>query len=114
MKIWLSFGQRAGRNTQGESARKLVALNERALSLSRELVIQGEATVLDVIDRERSVSAARATQASNMRDLSLAYVNLRVSLGIGHEEVIAPQPDSVTISENIILSEISGTAHTEH
>lgn len=96
------------------SARKLVGLNERALSLSRELVIQGEATVLDVIDRERSVSAARATQASNMRDLSLAYVNLRVSLGIGHEEVIAPQQDSVTMSENIILSEISGTAHTEH
>lgn len=89
------------------ASRKLVSLNERALMLSRELVIQGgDATVLDVIDRERSVSAARTTLARNMRDLALSYVNLRVSLGIGHEEVTVA-PESVTMSESTILSDIS-------
>jgi hypothetical protein len=41
-----------------------------------------------------------------MRDLALSYVNLRVSLGIGHEEVTVA-PESVTMSESTILSDIS-------
>lgn len=71
------------------ASRQLVALNREALSVSRDLLAQGgNATVLDVIDRERSLSAARATHAADIRDLALAHVNLRTALGIGHSDPI--------------------------
>ena len=71
------------------SARELVSLNERSLDLSRRLIVEGgDATVLDVIDRERSLSAARFTLARTIRDLAMAYIDLRVALGIGHDAVI--------------------------
>ena len=77
----------AARDAVG-STRELVSLNQRSLNLSRRLISDGgDATVLDVIDRERSLSSARARQAGALRDLSLAYIDLRVALGIGHEEM---------------------------
>lgn len=79
---------KAARQSVG-SARELVNLNERSLNLSRRLIVEGgDATVLDVIDRERSLSSARFTLARTLRDLALAYIDLRVALGMGHDVVV--------------------------
>lgn len=78
------------------ASRELVSYNERALNLSRRLVGEGgNATVLDIIDRERSLSTARQGLASDLRDLSAAYVALRAALGIGHgaPEVARADPE---------------------
>ena len=70
------------------AAREVVDLNQRSLTLTRRLLVElGETTVLDLIDRERSLSSARLSLARNKRDLANAYIALRVALGIGHEDV---------------------------
>lgn len=70
------------------AAQDVVRLNQESLELTRRLLVEnGDTTVLDLIDRERSVSSARALLAANKRNLSNAYIALRVALGIGHEEV---------------------------
>jgi len=71
------------------------------LSVSRELLTQGgNATVLDVIDRERSLSAARATLAADLRDLALAHINLRTALGIGHSDPIVINTNAARPTSN--------------
>lgn len=71
------------------ASREVVDLNQRSLDLTRRLLVEnGDTTVLDLIDRERSVSNARATLAANKRTLANAYIALRVALGLGHEEVV--------------------------
>ncbi len=83
------------------ASRQLVALNQEALSVSRELLTQGgNATVLDVIDRERSLSAARATLAADLRDLALAHINLRTALGIGHSDPIVINTNAARPTSN--------------
>ncbi|MCV2881851.1 efflux transporter outer membrane subunit [Actibacterium sp. XHP0104] len=68
-----------------KETRELVALNTEALKLSRELLESGgPITVLDVLDRERALSDARAQHARSLRDQAVEYVNLRVALGEGH------------------------------
>ena len=75
-------------NQAVQASREVVQLNQRSLDLTRRLLVEsGDTTVLDLIDRERSVSNARATLAANMRELANAYIALRVALGVGHEEI---------------------------
>ncbi len=73
-----------GRSAEAVAAsRRAVSRFESNLDLSRQLAASGEATILDVIDAERSVSEARATLASNIRQLALDYITLNVALGAG-------------------------------
>jgi outer membrane protein, multidrug efflux system len=76
------------------AAARVVALNQEALTLSRQLFFEsGEATVLDVLDRERAVSEARATLAQAQRDVARDYIRLSTALGIEDglgEMVVAP------------------------
>jgi multidrug efflux system outer membrane protein len=66
-------------------AQGLVDLNRRALALSREvLTSRGAITVLDVLDRERTLSAARALVARSLRDQAADYIILQTVIGQGH------------------------------
>lgn len=66
-------------------AQRLLDLNRRSLDLSRELLSnRGAITVLDVLDRERAVSDARALQARSLRDQAVDFIILRTALGQGH------------------------------
>jgi multidrug efflux system outer membrane protein len=66
-------------------AERLVDMNRRALTLSRDLLSnRGEITVLDVLDQERALSEARALHASSLRDLAADYIILHTVLGQGH------------------------------
>ncbi|MFK7751030.1 MAG: efflux transporter outer membrane subunit [Sedimentitalea sp.] len=79
--------------TARNAAREVVAMNEEALLLSRRLLTsRGNITVLDVVDRERALSASRAALAQNTRDLAISYVQLRTALGQGH--ALTATPDS--------------------
>ena len=70
---------------QGVTAsRKVVVINEETLRLSRRLLdTSGEITVLDLLDRERSVSDARGRLAQSLRDYAADYIALNVALGLG-------------------------------
>lgn len=69
---------------QAEAAR-LVDLNRQALDLSRQLLTsRGTITVLDVLDRERALSSARAGLARSQRDLAIDYIVLHTVIGQGH------------------------------
>lgn len=87
------------------ASRDVVELNQSSLNLTRRLLVEsGETTVLDLIDRERSVSNARALLASNVRDLANAYIALRVALGVGHEEVVeVASRNTVMSAEDLIV-----------
>jgi outer membrane protein, multidrug efflux system len=66
-------------------ARNLVDLNRRALDLSRNLLSTGgNITVLDVLDRERSLSDARLRLARSQRDQAINYIILQTVIGLGH------------------------------
>ncbi|WP_306114892.1 MULTISPECIES: efflux transporter outer membrane subunit [unclassified Roseovarius] len=91
-------------NQAVRASRKVVELNQRSLDLTRRLLVEnGDTTVLDLIDRERSVSNARAILAANKRDLANAYIALRVALGVGHEEVV----DEVTRNSVMTVDQIA-------
>ena len=94
-------------NQSVRASQKVVRLNQESLELTRRLLVEnGETTVLDLIDRERSVSAARATLAANKRDVANAYIALRVALGVGHEEVVDDvSRDAVMTAEQIALDQ---------
>lgn len=69
---------------QAEAAR-LVDLNRQALDLSRQLLTnRGTITVLDVLDRERALSTARAGLARSQRDQAIDYIVLHTVIGQGH------------------------------
>jgi multidrug efflux system outer membrane protein len=73
-----------GRSSEAVAAARRAASDfERALDLSRTLAQNQQATILDVLNSERSVSDARATLAQNVRQLALDYVRLNVALGAG-------------------------------
>ena len=77
--------QQATTGARGET-RRLVDINRRALSLSRDLLTsRGEITVLDVLDRERALTDARLQQARSQRDVAVDYIILHTVLGQGHE-----------------------------
>lgn len=66
-------------------AAHLVDLNRRALDLSRSLLTnRGTITVLDVLDRERALSQARAGLARSQRDQAIDYIVLHTVIGQGH------------------------------
>ena len=92
-------------NQSVRASQEVVRLNQESLELTRRLLIEsGETTVLDLIDRERSVSNARLTLAANKRDLANAYIALRVALGVGHEDVVEDvSRDAIMSVEQIAL-----------
>lgn len=62
---------------------EVVALQRRALNLSRRLLVAGgDITALDILDREQALSAARAALAQDRRELALAHVALLAALGL--------------------------------
>lgn len=82
----------SGRATS--SARDLVQLNERALNLTRRTMESGgDVTVLDLLDRERTLTSARQVLASNRRDAALNYIALRSALGSGGGLEVGPPSD---------------------
>jgi len=73
-------------------ARKVLALNEESLSLSRQLLGgRGNATILDLLDRERSVTSSRARLAQARRQLARDHIALNVALGLGSAVVETAQ-----------------------
>ncbi len=86
-----------------KASREAVELNRQSLALSRELVVSGgNITVLDVLDRERALSASRTSLAQNQRDVAAGYIALRVALGRGHPLVQdEPEPDTEVAGETV-------------
>jgi multidrug efflux system outer membrane protein len=75
----------AASNEQARQAGRLVALNQEALDLSRDLLSgRGEITVLDLLDRERALADARASRARALRERAVDYISLATALGLGH------------------------------
>lgn len=66
------------------ASRKVVAFNEEALDLSRQLLdTSGDITVLDLLDRERSISSSRTQLAQAERDYAADFITLNAALGFG-------------------------------
>jgi len=81
----------ASRRTAAASSR-VAQLNQEALDLSRQLFLgSGETTVLDVLDRERSLSDARVVLAQAQRDVARDYIRLYTALGL--EDGFGAPPD---------------------
>jgi multidrug efflux system outer membrane protein len=81
----------ASRRTVAASAR-VVQLNQEALDLSRQLFLEsGQTTVLDVLDRERTLSDARVVLAQAQRDVARDYIRLYTALGL--EDGFGAPPD---------------------
>ena len=77
-------------------------LDQKSLALSRELVSSGgNITVLDVLDRERSLAASRTSLAQSQRDIAVGYIALQVALGRGHPLVAEDlKQDEAILSED--------------
>lgn len=60
-----------------------VASNERVVDLSRETYRGGTTTLLDLLTVQRSLSSARLTLASSVRDLATSWASLQVAAGKG-------------------------------
>lgn len=72
----------ASRRTAAAAA-EVVRLDQQALDLSRRLFLEsGATTVLDVLDRERSLSEARVALAQAQRDVARDYIRLYTALGL--------------------------------
>jgi multidrug efflux system outer membrane protein len=71
---------------------RVVQLNQEALNLSRQMFLEsGQTTVLDVLDREQSLSDARVALAQAQRDVARDYIRLHTALGI--EDGFGAPPD---------------------
>jgi multidrug efflux system outer membrane protein len=82
----------SGSRLAARSARRVVALDTEALGLSRKLLdSRGDVTVLDLLDRERAVSDARATLAQSLRDYATDTIALHVALGLGPDTPVTEQ-----------------------
>ena len=80
-----------GARRAASAAHELVALNEKTLTLSRELLDNGgDSTVLDLLDRERALSDSRGSLASSLRDVARNYVLLRTALGLADGLSVLP------------------------
>lgn len=78
------------------ASREVVRLNESALVLSRRLLeSRGNITVLDLLDRERTVTTSRSVMTRSQRDLAVDYISLRVALGVSIAPSAAPVLASV-------------------
>ncbi|SLN32404.1 Cation efflux system protein CusC precursor [Roseovarius albus] len=80
------------------AAQRAVDLDQRSLALSRELVASGgNITVLDVLDRERSLASSRTSLAQSQRDIAIGYIELQSALGRGHplttEDLVKAEAD---------------------
>lgn len=63
--------------------RDAVASNQRVLALSRAAFEQGETSVLDLLDAERTTARARLSLAAAVREASAAWVTLQIATGSG-------------------------------
>ncbi len=67
-----------------KAAQRVVSLNDKSLSLTRKLLEnRGDITVLDLLDRERTLTNSRTTRAGIQRSVALDFITLRVALGEG-------------------------------
>ncbi|MBY6004587.1 efflux transporter outer membrane subunit [Salipiger bermudensis] len=72
------------RNRRAVAAyQRSVASNERVVELSRETYRGGTTTLLDLLTVQRSLSSARLTLASSVRDLATSWASLQVAAGKG-------------------------------
>lgn len=78
-----ALATRAAAERAAAAAAEVVALQRRALDLSRRLLVAGgDITALDILDREQALSRARAALAQNRRDVALAHIALLAALGL--------------------------------
>lgn len=74
------------------AAEQVVALQRRALQLSRRLLTEGgDVTAFEILDRERELTSARTALAQSRRDLGLADITLRAALGLDTVAVTASE-----------------------
>jgi multidrug efflux system outer membrane protein len=74
---------RAAAERAAVASAEVVALQRRALDLSRQLLVAGgEITALNILDREQALSASRATLAQDRREVALAHIALLAALGL--------------------------------
>lgn len=82
-----SLAALGGAQRSAHAAEKAVSLNARAVALTREILeTGGEATTLDLLDRERDLSNARSLLAQSRRDTALQFIALRTALAVGTGE----------------------------
>ncbi|AZL59521.1 efflux transporter outer membrane subunit [Tabrizicola piscis] len=63
-----------------------VVSSERLVELSRETFAQGETTLIDLLDAERSYTAARLSLAEATRQTATTWAELQVAIGRGAKE----------------------------
>ena len=66
-----------------EAEQRAVETLEEALRLAQESYSRGERSVLDVLDAERRVGAARSRFAQAQRQLAIDFISLNVAIGSG-------------------------------
>lgn len=86
-----ALAARAAAERAATASAEVVSLQRRALDLARRLLVSGDITALDILDREQAVSAARAALAQNRRDVALAHVALLAAVGL--EQAAAGHPE---------------------
>ncbi|WP_158275476.1 efflux transporter outer membrane subunit [Maritimibacter sp. 55A14] len=74
----------SGNRASVQASQRTARLFREASDLTRELIISGGATVLDLVDAEQSVATADIALATTLRDLARSYVEVNVNLGSGH------------------------------
>lgn len=72
------------------SSEKAVSLYRESLSLTRELVSNGGATISDLIDAERDIARANTALAQNLREQARSFISLNINLGSGSSTALAP------------------------
>lgn len=72
-------------NLSMTAAERAVRLNRETLSLTRDVVRKGDATLNDLIDAEQALAATEQSLAETLRRLGANFVALNIRLGAGHK-----------------------------
>lgn len=79
-----ALAEYSGSLSSVSASRKTVRLYSESLSLTRQLIGRGGATIRDLLDDEQSVAAANILLSQNLRQLGQDFVIVNVSLGSGN------------------------------
>ncbi len=82
-------------SASAQSSDKAVRLYNEALDLTREVFVQGNATLGDLIDAEQALASAEQARADMRARWGQSFVDLNISLGAGHSNGEPPQRRSV-------------------
>ncbi len=93
-----------------QALRDTVASYQQALDLSRQSYRDGAASLLDLLDAERQLSAAQANLTSAIQETARDYVTLNVAIGGGYGADLPTTAGTASTVAAEASAAISGTA----